>query len=455
MSTALRQRKAAIGKRQDAVLQSDRKVTGVAPSRREANSNGNERIQQHTVKNASQSSSSSSSRRSSWTIPLLGGALFVTVVTIWIVTNQDTIFNKYLPYVYLQHPEVVNQYLPNKNWHLRPFLDAQDLRQVLIVGTMSSGTRQVVSDLQQRLNLEVSHEASDASHYLVRDGTVSWFHGIRFFDIDSKNKKPNEESIKTFCQYPTPQVGFHPRFYDYSVCDASKQWSPCWASACERILQQEWGCARRNPNNCSTFQPFHTTLHQVRNPLHTVESLIAKFCGGNTSSDAWRRSGFPKVYRFLFPDDADNTTKDPSPAARPTCWDTVSQYVIKYSRAMLKAQQDGLIHATYSIETTSVCKVAELAGFSSPETVVYQPNLNKIQTRCQNTTTNKNNNHEPMTPKTKFLVNKGQIQIKSWSDLLVGERHGSSLEDRSLIEDIQSLMVDLGYDPTEIPEKRE
>lgn len=438
MSTTLRHRKSATGNRQDAVLQSDRKVTddNVAPSRGEA-----------AAKNSSPSTSSS---RRSWAIPLifLGGALFVAVVTI--VTNQDHIFNKYLPFVYLQHPEVVNQYLPYKSWHLRPSLDDQDLRQVLIVGTMSSGTRQVVSDLQRGLSLEIAHEASDASQYLVRDGTVSWFHGIRFFE---DSKKPSEETIKAFCQYPTPQVGFHPRFYNYAVCDVSKQWSPCWASACERILQQEWGCARRH--DCSNFQPFHTTLHQVRNPLHTVESLIAKFCGGNT--DVSRRAGFAKVYRFLFPDD--DNTKDPSRAAarRTTCLETVSQYVIQYSRAMLKAQQDGLINATYSIETTTVCKVAELAGFISPETVVYQLNRNKIQTRCYNTTIT-NSNHEAMTSKTKFQVNKGQIKIKSWSDLLVA-RDGRNLEeDRSrslLTEDIQLLMVDLGYDPTEIPEKRE
>jgi hypothetical protein len=116
---------------------------------------------------------------------------------------------------------------------------------------------------------------------------------------------------------------------------------------------------------------------------------------------------------------------------------------------MLEAEQDGLINATYSIETTSVCKVAELAGFRTTETIVYEPNLNKIQARCNNT-----KNSEAMTPKTKFKVNKGQVKIV-WSDLL-GGRHGSQkpLNDRSLVEEIQALMIDLGYDPNEIPEMR-
>jgi hypothetical protein len=415
-------------------------------------------------------------QRSDWKIRLLG-ALFVVAVVVAVVSQRDAICNDLLPYVYLQHPELVNRFLPPA-LHLRPPLvapggdgdgDGDDLRQVLIVGTISSGTRQVVSDLQRHLNLEISHEASDASHYLVRDGTVSWFHGIRFFfleDADDDDDDDDDDSedtlIQTFCRYPTPRVGFHPRFYNYSACDVSQQWSSCWARECERILRQEWGCARRRrsvssndettttttttDDGCTTFQPFHTVLHQVRNPFHTIESLIAKFCGKDDAAS--RGSGFGKVFQFMFADAVDNEPR------RLTCWEAVSHYVLRYSRAMLKAQQDGLINATYSIEKTSVCEVAQLAGFRNADTVVYAPNLDKIQTRCASHHHRSNNNNKAMTPKAKFKVNQGQVRLV-WSDLL-GGRHGSQrpFDDRSLVEEIKALMIDLDYDPDEIPETR-
>lgn len=59
------------------------------------------------------------------------------------------------------------------------WLQVHDEKQVLIVGTMGSGTKQMSRELA-RLGLEVGHEASDSTSQLCRDGTISWVHAIRF-----------------------------------------------------------------------------------------------------------------------------------------------------------------------------------------------------------------------------------------------------------------------------------
>eukprot|EP00535_Pseudo-nitzschia_heimii_P006283 CAMPEP_0197195038 /NCGR_PEP_ID=MMETSP1423-20130617/30336_1 /TAXON_ID=476441 /ORGANISM="Pseudo-nitzschia heimii, Strain UNC1101" /LENGTH=185 /DNA_ID=CAMNT_0042648573 /DNA_START=176 /DNA_END=730 /DNA_ORIENTATION=+ len=63
---------------------------------------------------------------------------------------------------------------------LRPAFRSVDARQVLVVGTMSSGTTQVAHELRSKIDLEIGHENSETLWSFVRDGTVSWFHGIRF-----------------------------------------------------------------------------------------------------------------------------------------------------------------------------------------------------------------------------------------------------------------------------------
>eukprot|EP00814_Leptocylindrus_danicus_P020437 CAMPEP_0116009214 /NCGR_PEP_ID=MMETSP0321-20121206/3304_1 /TAXON_ID=163516 /ORGANISM="Leptocylindrus danicus var. danicus, Strain B650" /LENGTH=324 /DNA_ID=CAMNT_0003478143 /DNA_START=125 /DNA_END=1099 /DNA_ORIENTATION=- len=61
-----------------------------------------------------------------------------------------------------------------------PAIQLHDPRQVLIVGTISSGTSQVTVDLKRMLNLEIGHENSETKWSFVRDGTLSRFHGIRY-----------------------------------------------------------------------------------------------------------------------------------------------------------------------------------------------------------------------------------------------------------------------------------
>lgn len=58
-------------------------------------------------------------------------------------------------------------------------LQVHEEKQVLILGTMGSGTAQMSRELA-RLGMEVGHEASDSVNEPCRDGTISWAHAIRF-----------------------------------------------------------------------------------------------------------------------------------------------------------------------------------------------------------------------------------------------------------------------------------
>ena len=82
----------------------------------------------------------------------------------------------------------------------RPAVHLTDPRQVLIVGTISSGTSQVANDLKNKLGLEIGHENAVASWSFVRDGTVSWFHGIRYIprpgiDNNAENNFVDDRNI--------------------------------------------------------------------------------------------------------------------------------------------------------------------------------------------------------------------------------------------------------------------
>jgi len=110
-------------------------------------------------------------------------------------------------YVRLQCPGLLSGLM-----QLRPAISETDSRQLLIVGAMSSGTKQVAADLNKHLALEVGHEEQDASWNFVRDGTVSWFHGLRFLPAPEGEEKA--QAYRKIClgNY-TNNMGFHPRMY--------------------------------------------------------------------------------------------------------------------------------------------------------------------------------------------------------------------------------------------------
>jgi hypothetical protein len=297
---------------------------------------------------------------------------------------------------------------------------------------MSSGTVQVAHELSSKLNLEVGHEIVDTEWNFVRDGTVSWFHGIRFFPPFTEQKQL-VQTWNLLCPAAgtnyTKHMGFHPSMYKSSSCSSRttrSSWSKCWSLACFEILQQEWGCAynkqQNNGGGCRT-PPFHTTLLQARNPMHTIESLVTKFCVNGVHGTL--HSSFEKFASALF--SHHDFTQD-------SCIQAMGHYVVEYYTMIYKAYEQGLVSGIYRIEETSVCQVARMAGFLTNETCVYKPNYDKIKNIC-----NSNTNANQVMESTQHQVNLGQVSL-TWKDI--------KMEDTSLEKSLVKLFLTLGYDPT-------
>lgn len=368
-------------------------------------------------------------------------------------TLSDTFFSHplivVLPYVLLPYLVYRSLYFFRLQHPLpgfRPAVAVSDERQLLVVGTMSVGTVQVATDLYKTLNIEVDHEAADASWYFVRDGTVSWFHGTRF-----ASEKPQPQALAKFCTNMTLNMGFHPNMYrSTSPCESTRStWNSCWASECFKLLAREWSCAsppgsgdenefeewQKSSSSCET--PFRRTLHQVRHPLQTVESLVTKFCVGGV--DGTVHEEFQNFMPVVVP----------SLEETDSCIEAAVKYVVSYTRSLMKARvEDGQIYGMYQVERTTPCEIARMAGFLEESTAVYGPHVSRLQSVCA----------DPSSPANKrFLseahtINRGQLTL-TWEDLL-GGRHGSILPDGDTTwqKALHQLTLDLGYDPDKRPD---
>ena len=145
----------------------------------------------------------------------------LVVVTPWVLTP----YLLYLAYFYvrLQNPEILLPF----GIQLRPALAINEVRQALIVGSMSSGTVQVANDLNAHFGLEIGHESSDSQSEFVRDGTVSWFHVIRYLEPPKENADAID-AYKNLCLGFTPLMGFHPAMYRRNAgCSQRVKWDAC------------------------------------------------------------------------------------------------------------------------------------------------------------------------------------------------------------------------------------
>lgn len=180
-------------------------------------------------------------------------------------------------YFQLQRPDL----LELLGIHLRPAVDIDQPRQVLILGSMSNGALQVQQGLTNHLQLEIGHETSDTQSEFVRDGTISWIRVLRYLEPPT-TKEAQVKAMANLCASFTPQIGFHPSMYGPSKLNCSQRntWDQCWSRECSKIVQQEWGCALTTTSHkCIT--PFAKVLHQVRHPLRIIESLVVQFCHGS------------------------------------------------------------------------------------------------------------------------------------------------------------------------------
>ncbi|GFH55135.1 hypothetical protein CTEN210_11611 [Chaetoceros tenuissimus] len=366
---------------------------------------------------------SNSSQASLWATIKKSPMFWISAV----VMIPYSLYNFYL-YLFLQRPDALqlatlNMYQP------RPRVNLTDTRQVLIVGTISSGTTQVSHDLSKKLHLEIGHENAETNWSFVRDGTVSWFHGVRYIprpgiDTELKNEYLFQQSINALCKQVYPNMGFHPFMFRDGQCNLRQSWDACWKDECKQVLTSEWGCGlKENEHTCVT--PFQNVLHQVRHPLRTIESLVTKFCINGVEGKV--QPVFITFASALFPQHDFSSM---------SCIEAAGYYVDEYNNAMLAVDLDHSFH----VEETTICDIAKLAGFIEND-VVYGPNKEIVSRICRDEYSDTNQ----IMRSNRNTYNSGKLNL-SWDDLL-GGKFGSRKNpgDSDLLNRIKLLSSKLGY----------
>lgn len=358
----------------------------------------------------------------------------------------------------ISHASVASSYVR------RGPLNPTDARQLLVVGTQSSGTANTVRELSN-LGLEIAHEHSDGGRVPSRDGTVSWLHGIRFL-----NGSAPANLTRWLCEQRHQQTGFlGPRMFippnqsclawPFSLLSrlaislpnsdglpglewTEKQFasSECWRQQCEHIVQATWGCATAG-RSCAMH--FRRTLLQTRHPLRTLESLAVKFC---RSLQHRPSPNFAAMLQLMFP--SHNWERHPS------CLGALSSYIVLYLEAMLDAMKRGcdllsatswlavliplsiivssrLIDGYFLVERSSACQIAKLGGFE-----IHEPHGSRTIPAIA--TCNRNRS----LIKARELVN---IHNQNGALLQLGHSELSKFADPQMVERLQSLSLRLGY----------
>mmetsp|Transcript_3525 Transcript_3525/g.10031 ORF Transcript_3525/g.10031 Transcript_3525/m.10031 type:complete len:446 (-) Transcript_3525:44-1381(-) len=248
----------------------------------------------------------------------------------------------------------------------QPSVSESETRQVLVVGTQSSGTTSMNAKLVA-LGLEVYHENANGVLTKCGDGSVSWFHGIRFIE-----GAPTKHSLDELCGAGHSRSGFSPTMFRApQTCVPNPFWPPklfgwdsCLRRECADLLSTEWGCGLRNNGaDCATH--FARVLLQVRHPLRVIESLAVKFCTGPTSPPS---EDLMAMLQGMWPGEGSKFGKPD--VALGACFRPLGWYWVLYNDAMLEAVQRGQIHAWYRVEGSKPCEVAALAGFASNATSI-------------------------------------------------------------------------------------
>ncbi|KAL7537656.1 hypothetical protein ACHAXR_007981 [Thalassiosira sp. AJA248-18] len=343
-------------------------------------------------------------------------------------------------YVQLQHPEYISK-MTGGIINLRPAIYGTNIsRQVLIVATPGSGTVQMSSELRNKLSLEIGHESTDAAWDFTRDGSISWFHGIRFFS----QPKDNNEKIRSIAKICNSDIethsnmGFHPAMYGppMNKCSYRSKWNECWKSECYIMLLKEWGCGITNTCEIN----FEKNIHQVRNPMKTLESLVVKYCIGGL--EGVTAAPFLTYASALFP--SHDFHED-------SCIEATGTFLFMYLQQMLTARSKGHIDSYYRIEKSSACDVAEAAGLLSSNTTVYEPNHIRINRLCDKSNTKLKSPAQNIVEQKLNKVNKDQVRL-GWKDLR-GGMHGSKRKDgdRILEGRIKNMFLAFIYDQMTIP----
>lgn len=240
------------------------------------------------------------------------------------------------------------------------------LRQLLILGTMGSGTTATAQALS-KLGVEVAHESSDSLVNLCRDGTVSWAHALRYLVIAADRR---ESTVSHLCSNAR-HGAFHHLMFDGGAlgggfgCTArGTMWDSCWENECLRVMRRELGCAALSPSNCTT--PFTRALLGVRHPLRTIESNIVSFCRGGDDSSEAAMSIQLDTYNVLMPPPPRPAHANATASSRRTdrtftgdgeCARQFGWWWVRYIRLVRP-----VAFATYRVEDTPPCAILKLGG---------------------------------------------------------------------------------------------
>lgn len=307
---------------------------------------------------------------------------------------------------------------------LRPATSLDDPRQVLIVGSMGSGTKQVSEALVQVLKLELGLEATNAETLFCRDGTVSSLLGIRFTS-NTEISNNSARTITDICLDEGKQAGkaLVPENFRPTVCSRFHGWTSCHSRECLHLLSGEWGCELTD--TCRIR--FRRVLHIVQHPLQMIAELMARVCPGKAKT---AHPAFQQLATVFF----DKMNADP-------CLQGISWYVIRFNNALLQARKLGKVAAMVRYESTSVCEIAQLAGFSDP-LQVYPPNERKFTFACGPNGTNADA-MKPVPALATKTDSTRSLPNYTWDDY----RDAGGPE---LAKELRQLCVDLGYDPDQV-----
>jgi hypothetical protein len=278
-----------------------------------------------------------------WALLLLGVPYLLFVMWRWVV---------------LQHPFISG---------MRPAVGMNDTRQVLIIGSMSCGTSSIAQALREEVGLEVGHEDSDTLWTFVRDGTVSWFHGIRFWRHPAN--RSDGSVVSDLCRVAwrfrnsKSNYGFGPTLFgtpEYNCSFVHPRFNHCFHHACVKALTREYGCglATTSKERGSCNPPFQTTLLQTREPWKIVQSLVA----AKPPTTLWLLLNAMGLVQ----------SED--------CVQQMILYVTGYYNTILDNKPD---ISFYPVESTTPCEVSILAGLGNVSTTVYGPNHDVVVEVCQ------------------------------------------------------------------------
>lgn len=327
----------------------------------------------------------------------------------------------------LKHPE----WITNGTFHLvslRPSLSTEDFRQVLIIGSEIPENRFVAQGLAASLGLEIVHETFDPTRYFCRDGSTSWFQFMRFVEPlveTSRNRDAPFAAWKELClnrNHTMVQV-FHPKDYGPSNCSSYDSWSPCWAQECFSIVKSLWACELDDSRDCP--QRFKRILHQVRHPIHTIQTLNATICPNLKLT-----ASFLNVIGGFFPD---RDWREMS------CFHAMAWYTVDFHRSLIQARDAGYIHGMFRIENTSPCEVATMAGFGDEASALHFSNPEKITRICRDDEGNMGAlSHDTFTR----VKKENKMDGKPGSNQITLKH----IDDPILEKEIERLVSALGYD---------